>query len=463
MAKKNTKAQREKEERRFQRAILKEFTDASIYVIEKGLKDVDFGDLFIDIFISSEDKDIVYLNKRYEAQLLLSKTNIVKFKDTLHGFYLEMENYIKQNKLYRKFYKMLYIVNVQLSQRDVRRAILDSYQNILLQQIPYFLGTAKYTINGITTKGRLLYTPEPGTNLTEINYEMGLMMSGKSKFKNLQDVFHHYGYPDAETMDDFNRIISRDQIINNTYYAMTYFMDEHNIDLFKQPVLDPTTVLSFHPLYKTDTYNDKELLTKLRTREFLLPSEGLYIDLKNAGSVAELYFTETIVEDSIVLLWRMKNHQGEYIFGYFDTSKEVFYSPWQYSSGDKFNHIPLRRLILQKYLYLTCTLTEEEKIAFLKFIPTKDMTTEIPVPLAFFHYREKVNPRDPVLTRRPFDRAKYLADIISISPFLRNLPKGAVASDEAIETARRLGIILPKGKTIVRGFNRKSWRNEIEE
>jgi hypothetical protein len=49
---------------------------------------------------------------------------------------------------------------------------------------------------------------------------------------------------------------------------------------------------------------------------------------------------------------------------------------------------------------------------------------------------------------------------MSVKSFLRRLPANTTSSDEAIEVARKLGIDLPIGYTMVRGFMKEVYKKQ---
>lgn len=465
MAKKNVKLLKKKEEKATARKILKQFTMPSAKIIEENLKNVDLNDLISGIYLKSSDEDVSYFIKQYEIQLILCMTQEEKFEEGLHDFYLKMSDYIHENKLYKKFYKLCYLVYIKLNTKDIPEDIINAYQNLLMQQAAYFMGTPKKCGYGVDSKGGLMYVDEPGENLTEINYEMGKMMDGKRPYEPLKSLFGKYGYKDVETFPDAEKIINRDQILSNMLYQMAYFITDENSYMISKPYRNPLMSIYFNSVFRT-SYDEKKLLDRLSKREFLLPAEGIIIKLANCGEFTEILFEETIIEDSVILLWRAKMHENTYTSGFFDTSSEIFYDAWRDSSARDTVHYVLQNMILQHYLYLTCVLTKEEKEEFYWYVETKDLTKSSDEQIRpLVHYNIKVmtkTEKGEKLEIRHFDRSKYIADLIDINPFLRNLPVGAIASDDATSMARRLGITLPKGKTLVRGFRRKSWHSDKE-
>ena len=58
----------------------------------------------------------------------------------------------------------------------------------------------------------------------------------------------------------------------------------------------------------------------------------------------------------------------------------------------------------------------------------------------------------------PLDKSQYAAVISQIGPFIRRLPFGAKASEEAKARAREFGILLGEGETFVRPHKKTIYR-----
>ena len=80
-------------------------------------------------------------------------------------------------------------------------------------------------------------------------------------------------------------------------------------------------------------------------------------------------------------------------------------------------------------------------------------------PVVQFMYREKklqiFNKKGQGF--RNYDKEKYKEETITISPYIRKLPEGATASEEAIQRAKEFGYELSEGETFVRPFTRKTF------
>lgn len=457
MAKKNKN--NKKEERNLQKEMLKAFTRASVFIIVDKLKGIDIGDLFIDIYVKLTDKNLQYLNKEYEKRLLLAVSNPEQFEKDLHPFYMQMADYIQKNKLHHQFYELCYQIFIQLEKRKAKDSVINAYQDLLLQQASYFLGSPAKCVYGVTSDQKLLYMDEPGENLSYINYEAYKVLS-KSPYssKEIIDIFRKNGYPEVRTHLDTDMIVSRDQLLTNMLYYMAPVVNEEVQDIIRKPFRNPSSLLVYKPSTIFNLVDTEKIKQKLKNREVLLPSEGITIHFYKTDDIKELYLREIFRDDTLILLWRIKDIENSYTSGFFDTEEEVFFSVWRESTARVRAHSPIESIVLQQYLRLTTPLNEEEESSLFKFneVRTEEQGEKSTEPTVYFSITEKKEGTKTGV-RRPFDRKKYIADIVNIHPFIRNLPVGAVASEEALLLAKRLGIQLPPGKTLVRGFQRRTW------
>lgn len=438
-------------DKKFHNENYKTYTKATIYTIQEHIQDIDFEELVTGIYLHTDDEDVKYLLKSIEKQLLLCKIDFEKFSSGLHNYYVSMAEEIKEKKLYKKFYKLSYYIYAAMNDRDTKQAVFGIYHNFVMQLNAYFPKNTKKTPVGVTSKGELMIRDEAIPNLTDINYELPFDRVAKSREQEVLKVYHKYGHKEVSNAMDMVKLAVNEQLITNMLYSMSYFIHEHNEHMIAKPYFMPNSRLLFSPHLRSSLNPaTKYALTQLASREYMLPTEGVVVKLNNASNIDEILMEETVVDDNIILLYRLK-FEGGYLGGYFDTKRELFYSPWKDSDYKENYSEPLKCIILQAYMYLTCGLTKEaiEEHYLLNLL---GVTYDIKV-IDRTSKRERVR-------YEPYDRSKYLAELIDIQPFLRHLPIGAVASDEAQALARKLGITLPKGMTLVRGFRRKSWVKE---
>jgi hypothetical protein len=425
------------------------------------LEHVDVDDLITYIFLKTKDEQINYMIKQYEKQLILCKLDKKRFEKGLHRFYLDMLQYIKDNKLYKKFFELVYINYVNLNSKEMNTKITNAYQDILMQQNAYFGGSTEKVVCGVTSEDKLLLINEIGRGLTEINAHMHEMVMHPDKFKreSMYPLFKKYGY-DVNDFLDIRRVITYDQVATNMLFQMAYFLNEDNQNLVPTKFKDGNDLLIVPSIF-WDTENIELLQKKLMERQIMLPTTGVYIKLFDCGEIAEIYMVEQIVNDDVILLYKVTNIDGESTIGYHDTRNELFYSMWKDSSAEVQCHDVLQNIVLQHYVYLTCAMTKDEVAQLYKFKESKEINVRTFEPTAYYETKEKIKTtKGETVHTRHFDKKQYISDLADVEPFLRNLPFGQQASEEARQMAERLGITLPNGKTFVKGFQKKVYKKE---
>jgi succinate dehydrogenase flavin-adding protein (antitoxin of CptAB toxin-antitoxin module) len=127
----------------------------------------------------------------------------------------------------------------------------------------------------------------------------------------------------------------------------------------------------------------------------------------------------------------------------FDTGYEAYLSQYL-----------IENIVLQNYLNLTCDLTTEEREEFINFVEEDDPS----LPVMIYSKKEKVSESSKESHFRVFDRREYRAELKGVKGYIRKLPLGATASDEAIANAKRLGIELRTNETFVTEFIKKVYK-----
>lgn len=455
--------------------ILKFFTLSSVDAITNALKDVSLEDLLAGMYFKTKDNDINYMAREYEKMLVLCKANHDRFEKELHDFYIKMAKYIKEEKKYFKFFKLLHETYIRFYKKNIDENILRGFQNMIVQQFPYISGSTKKVLYGMDEKNKLLYVSEIVKNLTEINYSIKNYIN-PSKYKTIDSVddyleqvylknFRKYGYKNVKSLNDCLVYINDDSILTNNLYQLSYFMCYNSKFLMALPFRRPQDAVNAHLIFMYNRKDKMEIIEeKLIHRSIMLPPEGIIIKFVNNGDIKEIILLENIIDDSVILLFKIKFEDGTYTTGYYDTINKIFYNMWKDSNREEDTHDVIQNIILQNYLNLTCSLTTEEKDGLLLFNEIKDLNLKEYnklIPYVYYEIKEEFKDSKGKITyeSRHFDRSKYIAEIMDIKPFIRRLPMNATASIEAMELAKKLGIELMPNQTLVRGFQKKVYKS----
>ncbi|MBK5241124.1 hypothetical protein, partial [Clostridium sp.] len=235
--------------------ILKHFTIATVGAVEDALKSITVEDLINSIYLKSDDTDVQYLIREYEKQLILSKIDPCRFAKGLHRFFMTMADYIKTNKLYKKFFRLDYLQYTALCKHNTNPGILVGYKDIIVQQYAYLVGTTKKVICGLDKKDRLITVYEVGKWLTEINIDMytvgreGNSLKVSSPDSIVLKIFKKYGYKVKDIQECLD-IIADDQVTTNMLDFMAYFITEKTIKILPRPYRKPTDLVNANHIFE---------------------------------------------------------------------------------------------------------------------------------------------------------------------------------------------------------------------
>jgi hypothetical protein len=449
--------------------IKKNRTDGTAFMILELVKDMELTSMMSDIFMYTEDKVAKDLIKRYELQLVGAFEDPEAFQKNLHTFYRDTASYIKKNRLYKEFYSFCYFVFTTLSAKRSERSeeqsyrnSLNCYYNILLQQMNYFAPHPKMAY-GLSTTGQLLLREEPFPQLDVLL--MSAVQNNKKNFTKeaMYKKYQKLGY-DISSERDFQIYHANDQLITNMVLVMTYFINEYTKDIEPKEYYWVANGIQL-PKPKVDSAIYSLLLQEKR---YFLPKRGVTAHYEHTGDIQDIFFQEVFTENRIVLLYKVTARNGKEFCGFYDNKLEFFYSPWEStdSNGQKF-HKELANVILESYCYLTTDIDEkihekelEKRIHLKQDIP---IISTRPTPSIEFFYEEKPEGDKKKKHERKFrlfDKRNYQEGKTTIHPFVRRLPMGARASDEAIALAKEYHYVLSEGETFVRPFERTTYKKE---
>jgi hypothetical protein len=449
--------------------IKKNRTDGTAMMVLDLIKGLELTSMMSDIFMYTEDNVAKELIKRYELQLVGAFEDSEGFKKNLHAFYRDTASYIKKNKLYKEFYSFCYFVFSTLSVKRLERKTdqsyrdaLNCYYNILFQQMNYFVPHPKIAY-GLDTNGKLLLRQEPFPNLDVII--MNAYHNDKKNFtrENLYKKFQRNGY-NIHSESDFQWYHSNDQLITNMTLVMSYFINENTLQINpKEHYMVAEGINLLKDKAKTDIYK-----SLLREKRYFLPKKGLIGRYEHFKDIKEIFFQEVFTENRIVLLYKVTATNGKEFSGFYDNKLELFYSPWESTDFGGVFHQLMENVILESYCYLTTEIEEqlknkefEKRLHLKKEIPILSVQ---PIPSVQFFYEEKIESESKKSKQekrfREFDKRNYQEGKTTIQPFVRRLPAGARASEEAMKLAREYHYVLREGETFVRPFERTTYRKE---
>lgn len=444
--------------------IKKKRTKGTVLMTLELIRGTELTDLMTDIFLMTKDVVAKELIRRYEYQIIEAFENPEAFEKNLHTFYRETASYIKKNKLYKEFYAFCYFVfsNLSVKRRekegnDKYENALNTYYNLLLQQMNYFVPHPKLAY-GLKSNGQLMLCSEPYPNLDVV-----LMDAEMAKNMDIQKVYAKYqriGY-DIRSERDFQVYHANDQLITNMLLVMSCLINEETKRIHSDRHYRLAQGISL-PAEKVD--NDT-YLSLLKEKRYFLPKQGVQAHYKHMGEIAIIDFMETFYEDRIILLYKATALDGTCFSGFYDTKLDYLYTPWESTDMGRQLHERMCNIVLESYAYLTTDIDEklrEKKIERRLYLEGEaPILSAVPFPTVSFLYEEKkerVQKKGEDTRLRLFNKRNYKESKTTIHPFVRKLPAGATASEEAIALAKEYHYVLREDETFVRPFERSTYR-----
>lgn len=456
----------------------------SALMVLDEIQDIPFEKLSPSLYFISLDLKADELTKRYDAMLELAGIYPDKFVDRLHKDLNEMSVFIRENNLLPELFEMITLCDrlryTYLRENPQAIHVINAYLNLAMQTLEY-MRPDKFNFNvtvcGCTTQGEVMVMPEYLPAIDEINSEMERLIVGGKQYASMEEAeaeLHRIavkrGYPMIYTVQDLEFWLNSDRLFTNQRSSLCTYINEYTYDMLPQAdsaFLGDFEFLFYIHLPGIDVAHIEQMLKK---RARTLPFNGMlfefnYDDADNADipesyRISKLFLKETFHDGHIVLLYKLTmNHQD--ICGYFDTANQFFLSILlsvnDYKEVEAL-YTTLRTLIL--YLYAAATSKDMEKM-LKKFTDlvylAKDDATLDTVQITVQAYSQGGKPRnhyskeDSNVGVRSNDE-RYEAVPRAIQGYIRKLPVGQSASQEAVERALALGFDLAENETYVQPF-----------
>ena len=461
-------------------------------MIKQHLANINFMDLTTNQYFTV-DKSAMPFIRKYEFQMEGAALDIEKFTDGLDAFYTKMAQEIKKGDNLEIFMALFHAWDERfhkLNDSHTQVLVGSCYMDLLLQQMEYLSDSPGYIICGITTDGELITCADafpnvdlPNYNISERNMFLrnGKVVEDKTKPEvYLEDIikeYARYGYK-VRNYKEMEYLQTTSQIWTNGVSTMAFFINEYTMDmLIKEPFWYNSSFCLPRKWKPTQLYEEA-----LKHRKYLLPSNGVYAEYRNAGSIKGIRFREVIKNDTVYLIYLADTDNGQ-IAGYYNTKTDAFYSAFAKTTQPELE-AQMKNFILENYYRLTVRDIDFSKKKLSCMIVTNDFEQAIksgftqnqPIVRYCFYggkqrdFRqdggglsdmvlvdgkkvkaEKDN-KEGLKVYKPYDREKYRSEQKSINGYVRRLPIGSRASEEAMNYASLLGIELDSNETYVRPF-----------
>lgn len=411
-------------------------TKATAMTILSLVEKMEIEELIESLFIQSDDEFTRNMLKKYEKQLILAKLKPEEFNKNLNMFYSDMAKYIKKNNLTKNFLMFYYIVFKNQNKNDLCKSnIFKLYMNIIPQQLDY-LSSQEKTICGVDSKNNTILIRDP---YPYIDYPAFILKKSNRQItiENLKKEYKRFGY-DIENQKDIAMLFNEYTLISNSVNLNSFLIDENTIDM----VSFNHITLSYPIDIPMGTLNDY-ILSYLNKRSRFLTNGEIEIDLI-AGELRKITLKEIFLEDNLFLIYKLTNNEGKSFTGFYDIQDDFFVSPYTEYQEHSYLHNAIKSLVLESYIICTSEI-DKNKTRFYDLQMNISKFVEKDVNTIKKYYKK-------------YNRDNLLLSSTEVSSYIRKLPIGSTASDEAKENAKKYGIKLKSNETFVKAFEKTVYK-----
>lgn len=432
------------------------------FAVTSFVSNMEFSELLSAMYFRCDTKYDIF-RRFYEALLETAYLQPEVLAKDLDTYYLSMCHTIEKKNLYTDFFDFCKLLEQQ--QEAKRRQgyinVYNAYYSLIMQQSMYFCrNRIEDNICGIDTSGQLMFTKSfhPYIDMGSFDLEKYYYkwLFGKEDVNPLQihKAYKTYGY-DVWTLDDVHYLEAITKTNENNTFAMISYISDNTPNMLIETPYQHQCPTFPRQWKSTDFY-----LEKLQHRNYMLPASGIEAKYYNAGDIRKIYYQEVFYHGEIVLLYKVTTaYNGQYS-GYFHTKSQYFYSIYK-GTDKEIWHEEIKNFILENYMILTCDYDIDRKKNY-AIRQVDDFKNEFHYeyqPLVVFIYQGKSGKdKSNSAHTRKYVKEEYQEETITRSGYIRRLPAGQCASDEAIQHAVELGLELPAGKTFVRSHEYTVYR-----
>lgn len=443
------------------RCIMAGTFNTALQVLDR-IRDVDKAHAVMSVFVYCKDEQYRFISREFESCMEIAALDPDRFVMGLHKFYNNMAAKIRKPGMRYAFFQFIALfrkLQYTKSDRHIDPNIILAYTDLILQMMDYLRPSKldlSQAVAGLSIDGEeILTVPDP--NATYIlpawevlyRYHTGLLQDADD----IPAVYAKYGFHIKDTKDA--QVISRScRILQNMRAALLPYINEYTYDIV------PTNINNgyIRELYYMSTDLDvTELREALMTRRRTLPTNGVLVQFDDPTEyLKSMLLKEMVNEEQVIMLFRIDTDLGQFA-GYFNTATGFLYQNAIESKNEKF----VRWLsALPLYFYAAYVLDDPRY----SDTASRDHFSNVGFHISGKSYgsggrmRDTYHPNEessynPVGPRKGDDR--YDKRERMVNGYIRRLPEGQKASEDAIEKAKKLGYILNEGETYVSPFSKQ--------
>ena len=429
-------------------------------LIKQNLEDIPFEELTLQMYFFCKDTEFKDFCHKYEAQIELASADGEKFKQGLYAFYQKMASQILKEDKLKDFLEFLgscfQLEFVPGNRTNNVSKIIEQYTNLLIGQLE-FLRPSKFDfktmVAGYNEKNHCALTvPDLFPLLDMPAYTVQKSFQMKPTVEEILKSYESFGFH----FDRFMDIGIADKLnLTQTLTAafMSPYITEKNISIL------PAQPLSIYmdklkTAIPSSDVKTEELETILTKRKKLLRGNKTTIRFSNSP-LKELILMEDIHCDELVLLWKLEFVNEGDTSGIYLSKNKRFMSFFGIAHD---NELQTRKLeertkafVLWCYASLVCN-NESYNIEKIRdsfhFIGKYDYSASI------IHH--SAAGKNECATGR-IGNEKYEEVESNVGFYIRKLPVGQRASEEAKRIAEEMGFDLSLDETFVQSFNRVAY------
>lgn len=442
--------------------VIMERTFGTACMVLDNINGIPFAELTKELFFFCRKLPSKEFARQYESQLELAGANPERFVFGLHSFYNDLVAKVRRDKIFPELFDFIGAVErVQIEgQTPSNAGIIDAYTNMVLQMLEY-LRPSKFDLDtfvyGISTGGELLTGsgPYPYFDIFGIQQQR-IASGGKLGAVKALDMYNRQIQQEVGdlSLPAIIRINEIQQIHVNMMAALLLFINEFTWDVAPVNSYDSNIapLLDVSPAVLCLDNLKQALIRRKRT----LPTNGVSFEIEDpSGEVKGLLLKELLYMDRVYVLYRTDFQNGS-LSGYYDTGDGFFYSVLGNSTVPELAH-NLEVLVLAAYASQALSPADAPGLDVLLF------RDGMPLSIRPFcrggRLRDIYHGEAPGKERNssgPRVQGDYNREDRSINGFIRRLPAGQTASEEAVAMAARYGYDLAPNETYVRPFIRAS-------
>ncbi len=437
------------------RCIMSNTFSCAIKVLDQ-LRDVELHDVVMSVFVYCRDENYQFISREFVKCIETAVLDPDRFVMGLHPFYNNLAAMLKTPEAmirYSEFLGLFMKLYHTKSQTGIMNPnVATAYCDLIMQSLDYLRPKkldVQNTVVGISTQGEALIRPDyyAYQDLASLEWLEEVLVN-KNPAADHKAFSLKYGYTESvyENSDIHRRI--RNGFVN-VKTALMPFINEYTYDIL--PTKYPNGELK-EWLLLLHNVSLNSLKEKLKLRRRTLPANGVKVVFSDpTEEFSELLLKEIVKNDTVYLLYKVSSHNGDFS-GYYDTQEQYFWSAlWEMQNHEPYDYLQSMVLFCYAAIVLDDPDYSDEKFHenFKNFI--------FPIKAKTYQYGGKLKQTyNQTLSNRVLeDPERYEQKEILINGYIRKLPDGQKASDEAKARAKQLGYDLKEDETYVVPFTKQ--------